>query len=166
MWKVSAEESLFPDLVCHFFLFLYLCHSPTTCNSWVLLSKLEVVHCVLSFWLLCVMLRSYMLILFQDQYLWISFQIEPDVTLCYHCMQPLELVQTKNSISSHSVRFPSGLLKLSSKKYKGKYFGAWKNTKKVKCWNLQNWWLKSLSLGSFMKKVTKSLFFISSLLRV
>ena len=131
MWKVSAEESLFPGLACHFFIFLYLCHSPTTCYSWVLFLKLEVVHCVLSFWLLCVMLRSYMLILFQDQYLWISFQIEPDVTLCYHCMQPLELAQTKNGMSSHSLRFPSGLLKLSSKKYKANYFGAWKNTKKV-----------------------------------
>ena len=164
MWKVSAEESLFPGLACHFFLFLYLCHSPTTCYSWVLFLKLEVVHCVLSFWLLCVMLRSYMLILFQDQYLWISFQIEPDVTLCYHCMQPLELVQTKNGMSSHSLRFPSGLLKLSSKKYKANYLVPEKIPRK--CWNLQNWWFKSLSLGSFMKKVTKSLFFISSLLRV
>ena len=27
-----------------------------------------------------------------------------------------------------------------------------------KCWNSQNWWLKSLNPGSFMKKVTKSLF--------
>ena len=26
-----------------------------------------------------------------------------------------------------------------------------------KCLNSQNWWLKSLILGSFMKKVTKSL---------
>ena len=80
--------------------------------------------------------------------------METDVTLCYHCMQTLELVHIKNSMSSHSVGFSSGVLNLSSKKYKGNYFG-WKNTK---CWNSQNWWLKSLSLGSFMKKVTKSLF--------
>ena len=69
------------------------------------------VRCVLSFWLVCVMLRSYMLMLFQ--YLWISSQIEPYVALCYHCMQTLELVQTKNSKSSRSVRFSSGVLNLS-----------------------------------------------------
>ena len=43
--------------------------------------KQKVVHCVLSFWLACVMLRSYILML--SQYLWIPSQIEPDVTLCY-----------------------------------------------------------------------------------
>ena len=64
------------------------------------------------------MLRSYMLILFQ--YLEISSQVEPDVTL--------ELAQTKSSMSSHLVRFSSGVLNLSSKKYKTNYFG-WKNTK-------------------------------------
>ena len=57
-WRV-----FFPDLTCHFFLFLYLCHLPATCNSWVLFLKQKVVHCVLSFWLVCVMLRSYMLML-------------------------------------------------------------------------------------------------------
>ena len=153
MWKVSSEESLFPDLACHFFLFLYLCHSPTTCYCWLLLLKQKVAHCVLSFWLVCVMLRSYMLMLFQ--YLWIPSKIEPDVTLRYHCMQTLELVQTKNSMSSHSVRFSSRVLNLSSKKYKAKYFD-WKNTKKV---------LKPAKLITqiskfrlIYEKITKSLF--------
>ena len=80
MWKASSEESLFPDLVCHFFLFLYLYHSSTTCYSWILFLKQKVVHCVLSFWLVYVMLRSYMLMLFPN--LWISSQMEPDLTLC------------------------------------------------------------------------------------
>ena len=96
-WRVSFFR---PDLSL-FFLFLYLCHLPTTCYSWVLFLKQNVVHRVLSFWhQLLVMPRSYMLMLFQ--YLWISSQIEPHVTSCYHCMQTLELVQTKNSMSSHS----------------------------------------------------------------
>ena len=112
-WKMSSEMSLFPGLARHFFLFLYLCHLPATCYSWVLFSKQKVVHYVLSFWLICVRLRSYMLILFS--YLRISSQIEPDVTLSYHCMQTLELVQTKNSISSHLVRFSSVVLNLRSK---------------------------------------------------
>ena len=43
-----------------FFSFLYLCHSPTTCYSWVLFLK-QFVNFVLSFWLVCVMLKSYML---------------------------------------------------------------------------------------------------------
>ena len=45
-------------------------------------------------------------------------------------MQTLELVQTNNSMSSYSVRFPSAVLNLSSKKLQANYFG-WKNTKKV-----------------------------------
>ena len=129
MWKVSSEEPLSPDLACHFFLFLYLCHSPTTCDSWVFLLKQKVVHGGLSFWLIWVMLSSSTLLLFQ--YLWTSSQIEADVTLYHHhCMQTLRLVQTKNSMSSHSVRFSSRVLNLISKKYKANYFG-WKNTKKV-----------------------------------
>ena len=77
-WRV-----FFSDLFCHFFLFLYLCHLPATCYSWILFLKQKAFHCVLSFWLVCFILTRYMLILFQ--YLWISSQIEPDVTLCYHC---------------------------------------------------------------------------------
>ena len=147
---MSSEESLFLEQACHFFHFLYLCHSSTTCYILVLLLKQKVVPCVLSFWLVCVMLRSYMLMF--SPFLWISSQIEPDVTLCCHCMQTLELVQTKNNMSSHSVRFSSGVLNLSSKKCKAKYFG-WKNTNKV---------LKSL--GSLWKNRKISIL-ISSLSR-
>ena len=82
---------------CLFFFFLYLCHLPAICYSWVLLLKQKVVHGASSFWLVCVVLRCYMLMLLQ--YLWIYSQIKPDVTLCYHCMQKLELVQNKNSLS-------------------------------------------------------------------
>ena len=101
----------FPRPYLPFFSFFIFASFACYMQYWVLFLKQKVVHCVLSFWLVCVMLRSYILMLFQ--YLWISSQIEPDVTLCYHCMQTLELVQTKNS--SHSVRFSSGVLNLSSK---------------------------------------------------
>ena len=58
-WRV-----FFPELAClFFFFFLDLCHMPATCYSWILFLKQKVVHCVLRFWLFCVMLRSYMLIL-------------------------------------------------------------------------------------------------------
>ena len=57
--------------------------------------------------------------------------METDVTLCYHCMQTLELVHIKNSMSSHSVGFSSGVLNLSNKKYKGNYFG-WKKYQVLK----------------------------------
>ena len=106
-WRVFFSRTGLP-----FFFFFWICviYLLCTCYSWVLFLKQKVVHCVLSFWLVCVMLRSYMLMLFQ--YLWISCQIEPDVTLCYHCMQTLELVQTKNSMSSHPVRFSPAVLNL------------------------------------------------------
>ena len=115
MVKTAVKNVLwraFPDLACHFFLFLFLCHLLARCYCLVWFLKRKVAHCVLSFWLVYVMLRSYMLMPFQ--YLWISSQIEPDVALCYHCMQTLELFQTKDSMSSHSVRFSSGVLNLSS----------------------------------------------------
>ena len=144
-WRASFSRPGLP-----FFLFLYLCHSPTTCYNWVLFLKQKVVHCVLSFRLVY-MLRSYILMLFQ--YLWIFSQIEPDVTLCYHCMQTLELVQTKSSMSTlNQVDFPLG-------------YWTWvvKSIKEITLAekiprNSQNWWLKSLSSHSFMKEVTKSLF--------
>ena len=65
------------------------------------------------FWLVCVMLRSYIFMLFQ--YFWISPQIEPDVTLSYHCMLTLEIVHTKSSMCWHSVRFSSGVLNVTKK---------------------------------------------------
>ena len=123
---MSSEESYFPDLACHFFLFLYLCHSPATCHSWVLFLKQKIVHCVLAFWLVCVMPRNYILML--SQYLWLSSQIEPDVTLCYHCTQKLELVQTKIAWAHNQLDFPLGYWTWVVK-YKANYFG-WKNTKK------------------------------------
>ena len=126
MWKVSYEESLFPEtLSAIYFFFLYLCHSPTTCCSWVLFLKEKVVHCVLSFWLVCVMLRSYMLMFFK--YLWICSQIEPDATLCYHCMHTLELEsKPKTAWAQTPLDFPLGYWTWVVK-YKANYFG-WKNT--------------------------------------
>ena len=50
MWKMSSEESFFPEMACQFFLFLDLCHLLAMYYKWVLL-KQKVVHCVLSFWL-------------------------------------------------------------------------------------------------------------------
>ena len=76
-WRVLYSRPGLP----FFFLFFYFCYSPATCYSCVLFLKQKTANSVLSF---CVMLRRYMLILFQ--YLWISSQIKPDVTLCYHCI--------------------------------------------------------------------------------
>ena len=39
------------------------CHLLATCYSWVLLLKQKVIYCVLCFWLVCVMIRSCMLML-------------------------------------------------------------------------------------------------------
>ena len=47
------------------------------------------------------------------------------MTLRYHCMQTMELVQTKNSISSHSVRFSSRVLNLGSINYRSKSKLLW-----------------------------------------
>ena len=74
-WRVSFSRPGLP----FFFFFLYLCHSPTTCYSWVLFLKQEVAHCILSFWLVCVMPGSSILILFPC--FLIFFQIESDVTV-------------------------------------------------------------------------------------
>ena len=105
-WRVFFSRFGLP-----FLFFLYLCHLSDTYYNWVLFLKQKVVHCVLSFWLVCVMLNCYTLMLFQ--YLYICSQIEPDVT--YHFMQILELVWTKNCMSSHS--FSYGVLNLGSKVY-------------------------------------------------
>ena len=147
-WRVSFSR---PGLPFFFFVFVFV---PFTYYMLLLAFVIKTESCPLcSEFCVCVMLRSYMLMLFQ--YLWIPSKVEPDVTLRYHCMQTLELVQTKNSMSSHSVRFSSRVLNLSSKKYKAKYFD-WKNTKKV---------LKPAKLITqiskfrlIYEKITKSLF--------
>ena len=161
MWKMSSKESFFPDRGYHFFLFLYLCHSPAACFSWVLFLKLKVVHFVLSFWLVCVMLRSYMLIIFQ--YFWISSQIDPDVTLCYRCMQTgigLKLVQTKTAWAHTQLDFPLAYW-IWVVKYKAKCFG-WKNTLKVlKLTKL----MTQISTFRLIYEKNKIFILISSLLR-
>ena len=92
-WRVSFSRPGLPFF--SFFVFV-----PFTYYMLLLAFVIKTESCPLcSEFCVCVMLRSYMLMLFQ--YLWIPSQIEPDVTLRYHCMQTLELVQTKNSMSSH-----------------------------------------------------------------
>ena len=60
-WRVFFSRTVQP-----FFVFLWICVIYLTCyNSWVLILNQKVVHCVLSFWLVCVMLKSYMLMLWQ-----------------------------------------------------------------------------------------------------
>ena len=84
-----------------------------------------------------------------------SSQLEPNVTLCYHCMQTLEIVQTNTAWAHTQLDFPMGQWTWVVKSIKQSILAE-----KIarKCWNSQNRWLKSLHLGSFMKKVTKSLF--------
>ena len=60
--KIFSKMSFFfPELVCRFFSFFGLGHLPTTFYSCTLLLKQKIVHCVLCFWLVCIMLGSYML---------------------------------------------------------------------------------------------------------
>ena len=159
---MSSKETFFPDLGYHFFLFLYLFHLPATCYSWVLILKQKVVDCVLSFWLVFVMLRSYMLMIFQ--YFWISSQIEPDVTLRYHCMQTgigLELVQTKTAWAHTQLDCPLGYW-IWVVKYKAKRFG-WKNTLKVL--KLTKLMTQISTFRLIYEKNNKIFILISSLLR-
>ena len=145
-WRVFFFFQIWPAL----FIFFCLIHLPATYYGWVLFLKQKVVHCVLSFWLVCVMLKSYIPMLFQ--YFWISSQTKLDVT--YHCMQILKLVWTKNSMSSHSVRFPMGYWTWVVK-YTANYFG-WKITKKVL--KLTKLMTQIPKFRLIYKKVTKSLF--------
>ena len=84
----------------------------------------------------------------------IFFRARHDLCLCVLSLQTLELVQTKNSMRSLSVRFSSRILNLSSK---ANHFG-WKITKKVlKLTKLMTQISSSkFRLIYFMKRVTKS----------
>ena len=77
-----------------FFFFFLICVICLLHASWVLFLQQKIVYCVLTFWLICVMIRSYMLMLI--------FIVIP-------------LIFFQNNMSSHSVRFPSGVLNLRSK---------------------------------------------------
>ena len=59
-WRVFFSRTGLP-----FFFFFWICviYLLCTCYSWVLFLKQKVVHCVLSFWLVYVMRRSYMVML-------------------------------------------------------------------------------------------------------
>ena len=63
-WRVPFSRPGLPFF--SFFLFVPF--------AYYMFLKQKVAHCVLSFWLVCVMLRSYMLMIFH--YLWISSQID------------------------------------------------------------------------------------------
>ena len=76
------------------FFFFLICVICLLHASWVLFLQQKIVYCVLTFWLICVMVRSYMLMLI--------FIVIP-------------LIFFQNNMSSHSVRFPSGVLNLRSK---------------------------------------------------
>ena len=72
-------------------------------------------------------------------------------------LQTLELVQTKNSMSSLLVGFSSGVLNLSSK-VQSKLFWLKNYQENVRTHEIDDSNLIFISLGSFMKKVTKSPF--------
>ena len=88
-----------------FFVFCVIC---LVSASWVLFLNQKAIHCVLSFWLICDMLRSSCCFHSTLHF----FKFRRDFVLS---LQILELVQTKSSMSSHSVRFSSGVLNLSRK---------------------------------------------------
>ena len=143
----SLNSPFFQNLFAILFFFFLICVFYLQSASSVLFLKKTAVHCVLSFWPICVMLRSYML-MFWYYYLW-NFS-ESDVTSVWVLsLKTQELVQTKKSMSSGTVRFSSMVLNLSSKeKYKTNHFG-WKITKKV------------LKLTELMTQISSGMFRLS-----
>ena len=112
---------------------------------WVLFLKQNVAYCVLSFLLVCVILKCYMLMFLS--YLWI---FQNHMWLCVIIsLQTLELVQ---------LDFPLGYWTWVIK-YKANYY-SWKISKKVLILTklVTQFLSLSASLGAFMKKVTKSPF--------
>ena len=59
-WKIFFQNLY---AIFFFFFFFDLCYLPVTCYSWVLFLKQKFAHWVLSFWPVCVMLKSHMLML-------------------------------------------------------------------------------------------------------
>ena len=115
VWRVFFFQNWSPFSF-FFFFFLDLCHFPVTCYSWVLLLKQKVVHSVLSFWLVCVILRSYMLILLW--YLCNLFRYSKPMWLC--------VITANTRIQlDFPLRYWTWVVK-----YKSNYFG-WKITQKV-----------------------------------
>ena len=143
----SLNSLFFQNLFAILLFFFLICVFYLQSASSVLFLKKTAVHCVLSFWPTCVMLRSYML-MFWYYYLW-NFS-ESDVTSVWVLsLKTQELVQTKKSMSSGTVRFSSMVLNLSSKeKYKTNHFG-WKITKKV------------LKLTELMTQISSGMFRLS-----
>ena len=157
IWRVF----LFPELATFFFFFFFvnLCHLSATCYSWVLFLKQKVVHSVLSFdWSVCrVKVTCWW---FCNTFEFLQMETAPcDFMLS---LQSLELVQTKNGMSSHSVRFPLRYWTWVEK-YKENYFD-WKITKKVlKLTKLTAQISKCRPIYEKSKKIS---IFISSFLRV
>ena len=76
------------------------------------------------------------------------------MTLCDHC-KTLELINPKTAWAHTQLDFPLGYWTWVVK-YKANYFGWKKLQKSVETHKINE--LKSLSLGSFWKQATKSLF--------
>ena len=109
-----AMVKTYANLVCHFFsFFVCLYHLPATCCLGFVLEKESCPLCSEFLTGLC-----YAYKLHADAFP-VPLNFFSDRTRCdfvlSHCMQTLELVQTKTSMSSHSVRFSFGVLNLSSK---------------------------------------------------
>ena len=118
MWSL-----FFPELGCFFFFLFFLicviCLSPA---SWLLRLKQKFVHCILSSWLIWLMLRSYTCWCFCNTF--IIFP-EPDFVLS---LQIQELVQTAwahTQLDFSLMRYLSWVVK-----YKGNKSG-WKINKKM-----------------------------------
>ena len=110
--KYITEEYFCPELDYHFlyiYFFIIICVICLLQASWVLCLKQKVVHCVLRFWLICVMLRSYTCWCFCN-----TFEIFwSQMWLC------VITANTRTSLNQKqhelTLRFSSGALNLSSK---------------------------------------------------
>ena len=107
--NVLLKSLFFQRLATVFFLICIIC---LLWASWVLCLKQKVFHCVLRFWLISGLLC--LEVTHADAFIipLNCFRARRDYVLS---LPTLGLVQTKNSMSSHSVRFSSGVLNLSSK---------------------------------------------------
>ena len=110
--KMSFEESFFSRTVLPVFFFFWICViCLLTCYSWVLFLKSKVVHCVIDWYVLCLEVACWYFSNTSE-----FLQIEPACSDFVLSLQPLELVETKNSMNWHSFRFSSRVLNLSSSK--------------------------------------------------
>ena len=127
MWKISYQIVFFPKTGLPFFLILIwaICQLSA---SWALFLKQKAAHCVLSLWLICIMLRSYMLMLC-NTFEFFQSQTWPVFVCVTTANNGIKSKPPKTAWAHAQLDFPRGYWTWVVK-YKANIFG-WKITKKV-----------------------------------